>query len=171
MNIRKLISGICVLAVAAVPFTAFADTTITQNSDPKSADAAVSTDILPTFTVTVPSDTTVAFNATATDFGSIELTQAQLEPKKVIKVTVNTAGKMVNSSDSTCVLPYTISGDDGIGELDVVDGTAMEFVQEGEKCDLTINITAEDWKAAKAGEYSDNVTFTIEYADVTVPEP
>lgn len=35
----------------------------------------------------------------------------------------------------------------------------------GDKIDLTINITKNDWNAAAAGNYSDIVNFTIAYVD------
>jgi len=37
------------------------------------------------------------------------------------------------------------------------------YLTEGDKTELFIHITPDDWKAAYAGEYSDTVTFTVSY--------
>ena len=155
---KKLICGLSALAIMAMPVTVFADTTINEKSDPQSANAVISTEIAPAYIVTIPADTTVKFNDTETDFGAVELTKAQLEPNKVVKVTLTTDNKMENAADSEKVLPYAIlNGED--------EYTSAEYTTVGDKTELTISITEDDWNAAYAGEYSDTVTFDIEYTD------
>ena len=46
----------------------------------------------------------------------------------------------------------------------IVNKSSSEIVQ-GDKTELSIHITANDWNAAYAGEYSDTVTFTVSYED------
>lgn len=137
--------------------TAFA-AEINQNSNPKTTNATITTSIAPTYTVTIPADVDVAFNATATDFGSIEVTAAQIDPDKCIKVALTSDGKLENSVDNTKVIPYTVTS----GETAFTSAT---YLATGEKTDLTININADDWNKAYAGSYSDTVTFTVSYAD------
>ena len=138
--------------------TAFA-AEITQDSDPKTTNATITTSIAPTYTVTIPADVDVAFNSTATDFGSIEVTAAQLDPDKCIKVELASDGKLENSVDNTKVIPYTVTS----GETAFTSAT---YLATGEKTDLTINITADDWNKAYAGSYSDTVTFTVSYENI-----
>ena len=72
--------------------------------------------------------------------------------------------KMENKADEEKTLAYTIFE----GTSDAVTEkvfTSAEYTAVGDKTDLTINITAEDWQTAYAGEYSDTVTFNVEYTD------
>ena len=122
-------------------------------------DADITTSINPTYTVTIPANTTVAFNATETDFGAIEVTASQIHPDKCIKVALTSDGKLENSIDATKVIPYAIKDSEGAAF------TSATYLTEGDKTELSIHITADDWNAAYAGEYSDTVTFTITYED------
>ena len=119
----------------------------------------ITTSIEPTYTVTIPANTAVVFNATETAFGAIEVTAAQIHPDKCIKVTLTTDGKLENGIDATKVIPYVIKDAEGN------TFTSATYLTEGDKTDLTIHITAADWNAAYAGSYSDTVTFTITYED------
>ena len=122
-------------------------------------DANITTSIAPTYTVTIPANTTVVFKATETNFGAIEVIASQIHPNKCIKVVLTTDGKMENSIDATKVIPYTIKDSKG------VEFTSATYLTEGDKTELSIHITANDWNAAYAGEYSDTVTFTVSYED------
>ena len=102
----------------------------------------------------------MVFNATETAFGAIEVTAAQIHPDKCIKVALTSDGKLENSIDATKVIPYAIK--DAAGNA----FTSATYLTEGDKTELTIHITAADWNAAYAGEYSDTVTFTITYEDI-----
>ena len=122
-------------------------------------EADITTSIAPTYTVTIPADVNVQFNATKTAFGSIEVEAAQIHPDKCIKVELTSDGKLENSIDATKVIPYAIKDADG------ADFTSATYLTEGDKTELSIHITAEDWNAAYAGDYSDTVTFTVSYED------
>lgn len=166
---KKLISGLSALAILAMPVTAFAEpTTINETSDPQSANAVITTEIAPAYIVTIPLDTKVTFNTENTDFGTIELTKAQLDPGKAVKVSLVTDSKMENKADEEKTLAYTIFEGTSVAVSEKVF-TSAEYTAVGDKTDLTINITAEDWQTAYAGEYSDTVTFNVEYTDA-VPE-
>ena len=155
---KKLYLGVSLLmllSMSAMPVSA---------ADNRSV--VVSTEIAPAYIVTIPVDTAVAFNTINTDFGTVELTQAQLEPDKCVKVTLTSDGELNNSIDNTKVIPYTIyeGTADNVTENVFV---SAEYTTVGEKTDLTINITQDDWNKAYAGQYGDTVTFNIEYADIT----
>lgn len=146
------IAAIMALSASATAFAA----EITQDSNPKTATATIKTSVAPKYTVSIPADVTVAFNATTTDFGSIEVTSAQIDPDKCIKVALDSNGNLINEADSTKVIPYTVTAGGAAFTSATYDAT-------GDKTDLTINITQEDWNKAYAGEYSDTVTFEVSY--------
>ena len=118
--------------------------------------ANITTSIAPTYTVTIPADVNVVFNTTKTNFGAITVTNAQIHPDKCIKVTLETDGKLENSIDNSKVLPYVIKDNRGTF-------TSSTYLKAGDKTELSIHITADDWKKAYAGDYSDTVTFTVSY--------
>lgn len=156
---KKFIASVLALAMclmAAVP--AYAATINQDTPDPKTSEADITTSIAPTYTVSIPEDVDVEFNATETQFGTIEIIQAQIDPDKQIEVSITSGEALINQTDNTKTLPYTI--EDGSGEF-----TFAAYLAEGDKTDLTINITEDDWNAAYAGDYSDTVTFTVSYAD------
>ena len=150
---KKLFALILTVAmIASMSVAAFA-----ANSAGGKAD--ITTSIAPTYTVTIPADVNVQFNATETNFGAIEVTAAQIHPNKCIKVELISDGELENSIDATKVIPYTIK--DSIG----AEFTSATYLTEGDKTELSIYITANDWNAAYAGEYSDTVTFIVSYED------
>ena len=150
---KKVFAVVLTVALLmSVSVTAFAANTT-------GGDADITTSIAPTYTVTIPANTTVAFNATETDFGAIEVTASQIHPDKCIKVELTSDGKLENSIDATKVIPYTIKDSEGTAF------TSATYLTEGDKTELSIHITADDWNAAYAGDYSDTVTFTVSYED------
>ena len=149
-KVFALILTVCLLVTMSV--TAFAANTTGGKAD-------ITTSVAPTYTVTIPADVNVQFNATETDFGAIEVTASQIHPNKCIKVALTSDGKLENSIDATKVIPYAIKDSTGAAF------TSATYLTEGDKSELSIHITANDWNAAYAGEYSDTVTFTVSYVD------
>ena len=149
---KVLTFALAVMLVMSLSVTAFAANTTGGEAD-------ITTSINPTYTVTIPANTTVAFNATETDFGAIEVTASQIHPDKCIKVALASDGKLENSIDATKVIPYAIKDSEGTAF------TSATYLTEGDKTELSIHITANDWNAAYAGNYSDTVTFTVSYED------
>ena len=150
---KKVFAVICTVAILmSLSVTAFAANTTGGEAD-------ITTSIAPTYTVIIPANTAVAFNATKTSFGAIEVVASQIHPDKCIKVTLTSDGKLENSIDATKVIPYVIKDSEGTAF------TSATYLTEGDKTELSIHITADDWNAAYAGEYSDTVTFTVSYVD------
>ncbi len=118
-------------------------------------DVAVTTSVMPTYTVTIPADTNIAFNATQTDFGKIELTRAQLEPGYAVRVSAATTA-LTNQADVTKTIPYALNAN---GKA----FTSAEYQAVGDSTALTIDITKADWNQAAAGQYKGTVTFTVAY--------
>ena len=146
---KKLFAIVLTFALlASLSVTAFAANTT-------GGDADITTSIDPTSTVTIPADVNVAFNATETAFGTIEVTASQIHPDKCIKVALATDKELNNAIDNTKVIPYAIKDSEG------AEFTSATYLTEGDKTELSIHITASDWNAAYAGDYSDTVTFTV----------
>ena len=150
---KKIFTLILAIALmASLSVTAFAANTTGGNAD-------ITTSIDPTYTVTIPADVNVAFNATETSFGTIEVVASQIHPDKCIKVALATDKELNNAIDNTKVIPYAIKDSEGAAF------TSATYLTEGDKTELSIHITANDWNAAYAGDYSDTVTFTVSYED------
>lgn len=154
-SIAILLTLILTLSLSATAFAA----EIKQDSDPKTADVEVTTSIEPTYTVTIPSNATVEFNAETTSFGAVTLDAAQIDPGYAVKVELNTDGTLENQADTTKTIAYTVNDASGAAF------TAAEYTKAGENTPLTINITKDAWNAASAGDYKDIVTFTVSYAE------
>ena len=148
---KKLFAVLMTVAIlSTMSLSAFAANTTGGESD-------ITTSIAPTYTVTIPADVNVQFNATETAFGTIEVVASQIHPDKCIKVELTSDGKLENSIDATKVIPYAIKDSEGAAF------TSATYLTEGDKTELSVHITANDWNAAYAGEYSDTVTFTVSY--------
>ena len=149
---KKVISAAAAIIMAsAMTVTAFA-APASENRD-----TVITTSIEPTYTIVVPGDTAVDFNTTTTDFGSVELKAAQIDPDYAVNVTLDASGTLKNSADPEKTIAYSVESEDG-------EYTGAAYHTAGDKTDLTINIAQGEWDAAFSGEYSDTVTFTIEYA-------
>ena len=150
---KKVFAVILTVALLmSMSVTAFAANT-------EGGEADITTSIAPTYTVTIPADVNVQFNATETAFGAIEVEASQIHPNKCIKVALTSDGKLENSIDATKVIPYAIKDSEGAAF------TSATYLTEGDKTELSIHITANDWNSAYAGEYSDIVIFTVSYVD------
>lgn len=137
--------------------TAFAadNNEIHQDSTPKTADTTITAEITPAYTVTIPADTKIDFNAESTEFGEIQATAVCIEPGMKITVSV-LAGELENTKDNDKKIPYMIKSGGN-------DFTSKDITQVGESAALTIDITKEAWKTAAAGSYSGTVIFTLGY--------
>ena len=146
---KKLVSFALMLALsAALSATAFADD--------NNRSVEVKTHIDPTYTVTIPANTTVNFNAEDTSFGKITLTKAQLDPGKKVEVALTASGKLKNQANTEKTLADEIRNGG-------TKFTSASYEKAGESTALTIHIAQADWNAAHAGDYADTVTFTISY--------
>ena len=147
---KVLTFALAVMLVMSLSVTAFAANTTGGEAD-------ITTSIAPTYTVTIPADVNVAFNATETAFGTIEVIASQIHPDKCIRVSLASDNKLENSIDDTKYIPYAIKDAEG------AEFTSATYLTEGDKTELSIHIPEGDWNAAYAGDYSDTVTFTVSY--------
>ena len=172
MAMKKAISSIAALALAGIfSVTALAaaePTVIDQNSPEPSGKADILTNVEPEFTVSIPGDTNVAFGAEHTDFGKVELVNARLEPGKAIEVSVESNGKLENSADNTKTIAYSLTYSSDMMDVPESLEFSVMLLKAGENFGLTIDIEAQEWEAAAAGQYSGTVDFNI--ACVDAPE-
>lgn len=164
---KKLLAIVLAIAlVFALSVAASAEnSTITNTTSPQSTAAVISTTINPTYTVTIPGNTPVSFGTLSTDFGSVKLESAKLNPGYAVTVERSYNG-VLTSSDGTQEIPYIIYEKGTTDQF-----ISASFTAAGEEKELTINITEDNWNKAAAGSYSGTVTFTISYgqADLTPP--
>ena len=103
-----------------------------------------------------PADTTIEWEADTTDIGAVEATILWIEPASIVEVTVESANgyKLINTADSARTIAYTLVGAD-----------SMVFApgEVGKSFPLSVEIVAEQWLKAAAGEHNDTLTFTAEY--------
>lgn len=152
-NLFTAILSVCLIMSLSV--TAFASK-IDQDSGSGSTNVTVSTSIDPTYTVTIPANTSVTFNALSTSFGAISLDAAQLDPGYAVKVKLSASGTLKNSADKSKTIAYAINAGS-------VAFSEELYQTAGDKTELTIDITQDAWDAAYAGSYSDTVVFTVSY--------
>ena len=146
---------ICAIIMTVIILSALSVAVVAANTTGGEAD--ITTTVAPTYTVTIPADVNVQFNAKTTSFGKIEVTAAQIHPNKCIKVSLASDGKLENSIDETKIISYEIKDAQGNAF------TSATYLTEGDNTELSIHISADAWNAAYAGDYSDTVTFTVSY--------
>ena len=156
---KKLIAVLLSLALAAAMSVSAFATAVDEDTADKTVDAVITASIQPTYTVTIPEDVSVTFNETSTDFGSVELTAAQIEPDHAVQVDLDASGALKNAADESKTIAYAVNSEAGAF-------TTAQYDAAGESTALTIDITQEAWNAAYAGSYSDTVTFTVSYVEV-----
>lgn len=152
---RKLLSILCavtlIAAVSALPVSADGD----------NRSMTVSTEIAPTFLVSVPADLNVPYSQEKTDLGTIRLDTAQLELHKCVKVSMISDNLLKNQADPSVTIAYTITENNSSEAF-----TSASYLKAGDETDLIIGITKAEWEKAYAGVYNNTVTFQIAYTDI-----
>ena len=156
--------GAALTVCLAMSWTVLADSNVVdQDSADQTVDAAITTNVQPAYTVTIPEDVAVVFHAASTPFGQVALTKAQLEPGYGVQVALSASGALKNTKDAAKTIPYTVNGEEGVF-------TSVWYEAAGQSTALTIDISEEAWNAAYAGAYSDTVTFTVSYGKTAEAE-
>lgn len=170
---KKFITMALVSALAlSVSITAFATEVkpgTDSNPDPATAPTTVNLNIAPTYTVTIPADITL--NETKEYDGAGKLTSitykndllitaeaVRLAESKKIEVTMESDFNLDTAASSEYKLPYTVKVDDSTEDL-TNGGTVALFGTNTAEQTSTLHFSANN--PVYAGDYSDNVTFTI----------
>lgn len=161
---KKIVTGILTLALtmaSIVPAVA-AETTINENTDPKTGDTTVSFHVDPTFTITIPTtvklerqekEGTVTYESDGTISASEGL---RLKNGDQIKVALTTCDYKLSSKEKA-TLDYSVK----VGNMAITadNNTVATFTTSTQAQTSTLHFIAGD--PEYAGEYSDTVTFTI----------
>lgn len=116
----------------------------------------VSTYIEPSYSIRIPADTDIAYGNETTQLGAVEVVSARIEPGMCISVSAKADGLLVNAGSDNSAIPYRLMADD-------VPYKGSIFTESGEKTDLQIAVTEEDWEKADAGNYDGTIGFTVRY--------
>lgn len=154
---KKLTSFALAFALCtACAVSALAADATSGTANPTSSTTTITTSIQPTYTVVIPSETTIRFNNTETNLeGTLHLSAAQLDPDH--KVTISaTANELVNQADKTKTISFTLY--EGNAPF-----TSADFTNTTKKVQLSVHIDQNNWNKAPAGSYTGSVTFKIAY--------
>ena len=156
---KKIVSILlAVMMIAAIAVPSFA-ATITEKSDPKTADVQVKTKTTDkdnndpeNYTVTIPAEITVAWNDTTAQDASYTVdSQLKLGAKLKVSAAANDAGKMTNAAATDKFLTFTVAG-----------GDAAEYPELNTAVKSATTVTIADFNAPIA-EYVGHMTYTVEY--------
>lgn len=161
---KKLLTLVLALAMAlSVSVTAFAaDTTINQDSAEKTGSTAVTFNVDPTYTVTIPEKVelnqvddsgTIAYenDLTVTAAAGVRLLAGE-----VIQVTLKSDSNFNLSAGADYKLPYTVT----VNNMEIAnDGVVATFGTNNEAQTATLHFAAGN--PTYAGDYSDTVIFTL----------
>lgn len=145
--------GMIVLPVSAQDTQQAEDTTIRAN-------------VASTYTLTIPAETEIAFEATSTDLaGALKVTGNVLPSQEVV---VTAQAKEFHNTAQDKDLPYTLINKadtqvfttDKWNEDDLRAG--LDGDGQGKEIQLSIDITKENWDKAEAGDYEGTITFTAD---------
>ena len=156
---KKIVSILlAVMMIAAIAVPSFA-ATITEKSDPKTAEVQVMTKTTDkdnndpeNYTVTIPAEITVAWNDTAAQDASYPVdSQLKLGAKLKVSAAANDAGKMTNAAATDKFLTFTVAG-----------GDVAEYTELNNAVKSSTTVTIADFNAPIA-EYVGHMTYTVEY--------
>ncbi len=156
---KKIVSILlAVMMIAAIAVPSFA-ATITEKSDPKTAEVQVMTKTTDkdnndpeNYTVTIPAEITVAWNDTTAQDASYTVdSQLKLGAKLKVSAAANDAGKMTNAAATDKFLTFTVAG-----------GDAIEYTELNNAVKSSTTVTIADFNAPIA-EYVGHMTYTVEY--------
>ncbi len=116
----------------------------------------INVSIDPTYTVTIPANTTIASGEAECSIGEIALVDARLEPDMGVWVSAETSGRLKNSKDASKTIAYKLMN--GNEEF-----RSAGYIVSGSNTQLTVAIDQTEWDNAYAGSYTDTIVFTISY--------
>ncbi len=156
---KKIVSILlAVMMIAAIAVPSFA-ATITEKSDPKTAEVQVMTKTTDkdnndpeNYTVTIPAEITVAWNDTAAQDASYTVdSQLKLGAKLKVSAAAENAGKMTNAAATDKFLTFTVAG-----------GEVAEYPELNTAVKSSTTVTIADFNAPIA-EYVGHMLYTVEY--------
>lgn len=155
---KKMIAGalsLAMLSAMAIPVYA-------EENTVKTGTTPIEASIPSVYTLTIPSETDIQFNAASTDLKGVLKVTGNVLPTQSVKVSVET--KALENSVQKTTLPYTLKYNGSVFTSDEWDETELRagLAGEGEGKELTLSVAIEsaDWASAKAGTYEGSIVFT-----------
>lgn len=161
MKTRKIAMGLTAFALMgamALPVSA-------QETE-QTKDTTITANVQSTYTLSIPADTTVKFEATSTDLaGKLKVSGNVLPTQEVV---VTTQADTFHNTAQNTDLPYRLmNGSEEFTTATWDEATLRAGLQEGQgtAIQLSIAIDENDWKTAEAGDYTGTITFTANLQD------
>ena len=157
---KKLFALILTVAmIATMSVTAFAAEIDQDTAAPQEGSIAVSYQVAPTYTVTIPA--TVTLGETA----KIEVENVVVEKGKQVEVALTEANDFKVATTEGAELTYTVKN----GETEVAEGDTVLAVNpaDGTAGETTLSFVAPT-TIQYAGKYEGTVTFTVAVEKITV---
>ena len=158
---KKMLSSILTAALClsmAVPVFA---QEISQDTEPDTGTTTITASKAATYMVVIPERAEITFDTEVNPIGGIEYKEGNLEPDAYVTVTLSKQTPLAHNVDASYTIPYEIRSGETVFESAVYD----ESTEAGTKTPLTANISKEAWEAAKSGDYTASLTFTIQYTN------
>ena len=174
MRHKKLMAMALAAAMMTGTFAAGVPALATEADNKNQTTISVTVAPRNTYTLSVPATTEISADGSATQLtNGITITNGELAEGKKLTVTASTtSGWKMSADDVGTTIGYALYSDAG-----TTAATSWEFSQEeankenGTTKDVYAKATAEDLKTAKAGTYSDVITFEASVEDAeTIPE-
>ncbi|SHH57200.1 hypothetical protein SAMN02745196_00819 [Clostridium collagenovorans DSM 3089] len=132
------------------------------SAEEKSDTTRIKANVKSTYTLTIPAETTVNFEATSTDLnGALKVKGNVLSTQEVV---VNATANDFHNTSQNKDLPYKLvnkaegkefsiaTWDEDILRAGLSDGQGKEIL-------LSVDITDDNWNKAEAGDYEGSITF------------
>lgn len=149
---RKVITGLitaAMMTVMAIPAYA-----ANQQSGTTNINATVDSEYM----LTIPAETTIAFEAELTKLGGPLKVTGNVLPDQTVTVTA-TANPLANAAQGTA-LAYTLMN--GTGEFTSDSWNEDELRSASKEIQLSVAIDKADWDNAEAGKYEGSIVFNAE---------
>lgn len=134
---------------------------IPVSAEDKEGTTPIEASVSSTYTLTIPAETNIEFNAESTDLKGVLKVTGNVLPTQSVQVTATT--NALHNSVQNTDLPYTLKYDGN--EFTSADWNETELRAglegdgKGKELSLNIAITKADWNNAKAGKYEGSIVF------------
>ncbi len=158
---RKIVMGLTAFALMGVMTLP-----VSAQGSTESKDTTIKASVQSVYTLSIPAETQIAFEADSTDLAGALKVSGNVLPSQAVKVEVQ-AGAFHNHVQNTD-LPYTLvnkaDGNAFTGDTWDEDTlrAGLEGAGTGKEIQLAVNIADTDWEAAEAGDYEGTITFTAD---------
>ena len=157
-KLAALLTAAVLMGSLAVPAGVWAADQQTESSD-------LIAEVSSTYQLKIPAQTTLSFGAQTTKLNGVLKVSGNVDVDQKVTVTA-TANALQNTSHGTELAYTLLDGEQNLfqtadwSEEELRAG--LEGDGKGKEIPLSVAITEETWKAAKAGTYEGSITFTAE---------